>query len=274
MVAFPSGPRRSALCGNPEEVPHERPRRSRRQPARADQRYLIHPLHHPNDHAQARIFTEGRGAMLRTDDGREWIDGLSCLWNVNIGHGRKELADAAQRQMAKLAYASRLCRVFQRAGDPPGRADRLARLQQQRARSTSPPAARNPMRAPSSSPAITGSGMGKPEKVKIISRVYGYHGVTFAAMSATSLPGYQKMFGPMVPELRAGPAALPVSLAGQRRRRRRRGGRGGGGDRRARRRHHRRDHRRAGDRRRRRDRAARQRISLGCARSATATTCC
>ena len=41
--------------------------------------------------------------------------------------------------------------------------------------------------------------MGKPDKVKIISRVYGYHGVTFAAMSATSLPGYQKMFGPMVP---------------------------------------------------------------------------
>ena len=72
----------------------------------ADQRYLIHPLHHPNDHAQARIFTEGRGAMLRTNDGREFIDGLSCLWNVNIGHGRKELADAAQQQMAKLAYAS------------------------------------------------------------------------------------------------------------------------------------------------------------------------
>ena len=42
--------------------------------------------------------------------------------------------------------------------------------------------------------------MGKPEKVKIISRRYGYHGVTMAAMSATSLPGYQKMFGPLTPE--------------------------------------------------------------------------
>ena len=42
--------------------------------------------------------------------------------------------------------------------------------------------------------------LGKPNKVKIISRVYGYHGVTLAAMSATSLPGYQKMFGPLVPE--------------------------------------------------------------------------
>ncbi len=34
-----------------------------------DQHYLIHPLHHPNDHAQARIYTEGRGAMLYTNDG-------------------------------------------------------------------------------------------------------------------------------------------------------------------------------------------------------------
>ena len=123
----------------------------------ADQRYLIHPLHHPNDHAQARIFTEGRGAMLRTNDGREFIDGLSCLWNVNIGHGRKELADAAQQQMAKLAYAGayagfsnepaiRLAERIVSAGLPNSR------------RSTSPPAARNRTKAPSSSPAITGSG--------------------------------------------------------------------------------------------------------------------
>src|SRR5436305_13502860 len=72
----------------------------------SDRRHLIHPLHHPNDHAQARVFVEGRGAMLRTADGSEYIDGLSALWNVNVGHGRKELADAAAAQMAKLAYAS------------------------------------------------------------------------------------------------------------------------------------------------------------------------
>ena len=72
----------------------------------ADQRHLIHPLHFPREHVQARIFVEGNGAMLRTADGTEYIDGLSALWNVNVGHGRKELADAAAAQMAKLAYAS------------------------------------------------------------------------------------------------------------------------------------------------------------------------
>src|ERR1700712_3711352 len=72
----------------------------------SDQRHLIHPLHHPKDHANARIFTRGEGEMLFTSDGREYIDGLSALWNVNIGHGRKELATAAANQMEKLAYAS------------------------------------------------------------------------------------------------------------------------------------------------------------------------
>ncbi|MDQ2802074.1 MAG: aminotransferase class III-fold pyridoxal phosphate-dependent enzyme, partial [Pseudomonadota bacterium] len=41
---------------------------------------------------------------------------------------------------------------------------------------------------------------GEPGKVKVISRQYGYHGVTLAAMSATGLAGYHAMFGPMVPE--------------------------------------------------------------------------
>src|SRR6516225_12460087 len=71
-----------------------------------DQRYLIHPLHHPKDNEKPIVLVEGRGAMLKDADGREYIDGLSGLWNVNVGHGRKELADAAAAQMATLAFAS------------------------------------------------------------------------------------------------------------------------------------------------------------------------
>src|SRR3984885_13341423 len=71
-----------------------------------DQRHLIHPLHFAKDHANAKVYVSGEGAILRTADGREYIDSLSSLWNVNIGHGRKELAAAAAAQMEKLAYAS------------------------------------------------------------------------------------------------------------------------------------------------------------------------
>ena len=72
----------------------------------ADRRHMIHPLHFATDHANPKIFVSARGSVLRTADGREYIDGLSSMWNVNIGHGRKELATAAAAQMETLDYAS------------------------------------------------------------------------------------------------------------------------------------------------------------------------
>ena len=72
----------------------------------ADRRYLVHPLHYPDDHRQPIVVVEGKGAMLRDAEGREYIDGLAGLWNVNVGHGRGELADAAAAQMRRIAFAS------------------------------------------------------------------------------------------------------------------------------------------------------------------------
>ena len=54
---------------------------------RADQQHIIHPLHFAKDNEQPLVVTEGRGEMLRIADGKEYIDGLSGLWNVNAGHG-------------------------------------------------------------------------------------------------------------------------------------------------------------------------------------------
>src|SRR5580765_1222341 len=71
-----------------------------------DRRHLIHPLHHPVDNAQTMVWARGQGATIEDVDGRTYIDGLSGLWNVNIGHGRHELAYAAAVQMTTLAYAS------------------------------------------------------------------------------------------------------------------------------------------------------------------------
>ncbi|HEX5326367.1 MAG TPA: aminotransferase class III-fold pyridoxal phosphate-dependent enzyme, partial [Acetobacteraceae bacterium] len=164
-----------------------------------DRRRLVHPLHHPKEHAAAQIFTDAHGAMLRTADGHEYIDGLSCLWNVNAGHGRKELANAAAKQMEKLAYASAYSGF---SNEPAIRlADRIVGL----AYANSSAVYFTTGGAESNESAFKTARYfwkrkGKPNKVKIISRFYGYHGVTLAAMSATQLPGYQKMFGPLVPE--------------------------------------------------------------------------
>ncbi len=181
----------------------------------SDKLHLVHPLHHPKDHANPRVFVSARGSILRTADGREYIDGLSALWNVNIGHGRKELAAAAAAQMEKLAYASAY------AGFSNEPAIRLAERIVGLAYSNMAAAYFTTGGAESNESAFKFARyywkrMGKPDKVKIISRRYGYHGVTMAAMSATSLPGYQKMFGPLVPEFFQVVAALPVSLARQR----------------------------------------------------------
>src|ERR671935_3320713 len=73
---------------------------------KADQEHLIHPLHHPVDNAEPMIYVRGRGATVTDIGGHDYIDGLSGLWNVNVGHGRGELADAASAQMRRIAFAS------------------------------------------------------------------------------------------------------------------------------------------------------------------------
>src|SRR4051795_1735854 len=45
----------------------------------------------------------GDGVHVTDEDGRRYLDGTASLWNVNVGHGRTELADAAAAQMRELA---------------------------------------------------------------------------------------------------------------------------------------------------------------------------
>ena len=69
-------------------------------------KHLLHPLHHPDSHHAPLVIESGHGIYLRTVDGREYIDGLAGLWNVLIGHGNTELADAASEQISRIAYCS------------------------------------------------------------------------------------------------------------------------------------------------------------------------
>jgi adenosylmethionine-8-amino-7-oxononanoate aminotransferase len=50
---------------------------------------------------------------------------------------------------------------------------------------------------------------GQPAKTKVISRQWGYHGVTLAAMSATGIAGYWPMFEPRVPGFVQIPSPYP-----------------------------------------------------------------
>ena len=59
-----------------------------------DQSHVIHPLHHSSEAAEPLVIVEGHGAVIKDIHGNEYIDGLAGLWNVSVGHGREELAQA------------------------------------------------------------------------------------------------------------------------------------------------------------------------------------
>ncbi len=163
-----------------------------------DRQHLLHPLYHPADHAEPHVWVRGSGATLTDASGREYLDGLSCLWNVNAGHGRRELAEAAAEQMAVLAFSTNY------AGSANVPAIRLARRLTELAYSNLTAVYFTSGGAESNESAFKTArfywkAKGRPDKVKVISRQFAYHGVTLATMSATGIPAYTKMFEPRVP---------------------------------------------------------------------------
>ena len=172
--------------------------RSMAELVRDDQEHLIHPLHHPVDHVEPIIYVRGSGAIVQDVCGREYIDGLSGLWNVNVGHGRAELAEAAAGQLKELAYFS----CYAGSSNIPAitLANRLIELAYDNMQAvffTSGGAEANESALKTAR--FYWKAQGKPDKVKFIARHLGYHGVTLQAMSATALGSYWKMFEPRVP---------------------------------------------------------------------------
>src|SRR5271165_6805955 len=55
--------------------------------------------------AHPRILVSAEGMHYTTADGRKVLDGTAGLWCVNAGHGRREIAQAVERQLQTLDYA-------------------------------------------------------------------------------------------------------------------------------------------------------------------------
>jgi len=165
--------------------------------ARADLAHIVHPQFNVRDHEDAVIYARGEGALLYDIHGNEYIDGLASLWNVAVGHGRKELADAAAQQMRELAFANSYTGY---SNVPSIRlAERLIELVY--------PNMSAVFFCNSGSEAVDLALkiarffwflQGRPEKVKIISRKEAYHGGTFGATTATGMAPFHQGFGPLV----------------------------------------------------------------------------
>jgi len=164
----------------------------------ADLAHQVHPQYHVRDHGEPVVFVRGEGALLWDARGKQYIDGLASLWNVAVGHGRRELAEAAAHQMEQLAFSNAYVGY---TNVPSTRlAERLMPLVY--------PDMQALFFCNSGSEAVEGAIklarffwhlQGKPDKVKIVCRREAYHGGTLGATAATGLPAFHVGFGPPPP---------------------------------------------------------------------------
>ena len=165
-----------------------------------DLRALWHPLtqHKPLADSPPPVMVRGEGCYLEDAQGNRYLDAMAGLWCVNIGYGRRELAETAAAQMTELAY---LAPTMTHA---PGAqlADKLLTLLDWRGKvyfSASGSEANEAAFKIARQYHMQSGEAGGANRYKIISRHRAYHGNTLGAMSATGQAERKIGYGPMAP---------------------------------------------------------------------------
>ena len=147
------------------------------------------------------VISGGRGVYVIDEDGKEYIEGAAGMWCASFGFNENELVEAAIRQFRKLPYYHSL---IDKTTEPMTElAERLTAM------------APGPMAkvffANSGSEAndtavkmiyYYNNAIARPEKKKIISRLFGFHGVTLAAASITGIPAMHVGFDLPLPNFK------------------------------------------------------------------------
>ena len=141
------------------------------------------------------VFDRGEGVKLYDVHGREYYDGISGLWVVNAGHGRREIAEAMGDQAARLAYASAMnfttvpaVQLAEMVAErTPGDLNRVFFC------SGGSEAVESALKIAKQVQAMRGF----PRRYKVIARRGSYHGQTMGAYSLTAMRN-ENYFGPFV----------------------------------------------------------------------------
>ena len=143
------------------------------------------------------VIVRGEGCYVYDEHGRPYLDGLSALFCVNVGHGRAELAEAAARQARELgfyvnwtyAHPPAIELAARIAALAPGGLDRVFFTSGgSEAVESAWKLARNYHRL-----------RGEEGRVKLIARELAYHGTTLGALAATGIEALRAPFGPLPP---------------------------------------------------------------------------
>jgi len=75
-----------------------------------DKKYIWHPFTQMKEWADTKplIIEEGDGCYLIDTEGNRYIDGVSSLWVLVHGHGKRELIDAIEKQANMLCHSTLL----------------------------------------------------------------------------------------------------------------------------------------------------------------------
>ena len=149
-----------------------------------------------DDH-EVPIITRGDGCYVWDARGKRYLDSLSGLFTVQVGHGRAELAAAAARQAETLEYFPIWTYAHPPAIELAARLAALAPGDLNRVFFTS-----------GGSEAVESAwklarqyfkAIGEPQRYKVIARRIAYHGTTLGALSITGVPALRAPFEPLVP---------------------------------------------------------------------------
>ncbi|MGO9172771.1 MAG: aspartate aminotransferase family protein [Rhodomicrobium sp.] len=146
--------------------------------------------------ANPRLLVAAEGMHYTSADGRKVLDGTAGLWCVNAGHGRREIAEAVERQLYTLDYSP----AFQMGH--PGAFELAARVA-----AMTPAGLDRIFFVNSGSEAVDTAlkialayhrARGEGQRTRFIGRERGYHGVGFGGMAAGGIANNRRTFGPML----------------------------------------------------------------------------
>jgi len=142
-----------------------------------------------------KVFARAKDSTLFDVRGREYLDGLSGLMVVNVGHGRREIGEAMATQAGEIAYAAssnyttiptvQLAETL--AQITPGDLSRVFFC------SGGSEAVETALKIAKQAQALRGF----PKRYKIIARRGSYHGMTLGAMSLTA-GRQEEYYGPFM----------------------------------------------------------------------------
>jgi adenosylmethionine-8-amino-7-oxononanoate aminotransferase len=149
------------------------------------------------EQAEVPIIVRGEGCYVWDEHGKRYLDALSALFCVNIGHGRADIAQAGADQAKDLGFYTTWSYAHPPAIELAAKIASLAPGDLNRVFFTSggSEAVESAYKLSRQYHKLTG----KPNKTKLIAREIAYHGTSLGALSATGITGLRTPFEPLTP---------------------------------------------------------------------------